>query len=137
MIALDPTAEQISLFKSHGAAARIARNDLIALWREEGNRLPGFRYGTSEPRTLLNKTKLKAHPWFKDLSQNAVKSVYADPEDAIARFYSAQNRRRFHGKSRRFAFRADDGVDSVKILGKVLTLPKKMGGAVKTPEPLR
>lgn len=74
MIVLDPTAEQISLFESHGAAARIARNDLIALWREEGKRLPGFRYGTSEPRPLLNKTKFKAHPWFKDFLKTLSKA---------------------------------------------------------------
>lgn len=77
---------------------------------------------------FLNATKYDAHPWFKDLSQYAVKDGYADAEDAIARF---------HGKSRRFAFRADNGAGVVKMLGKTLKLPEKMGRLIKTHEPLR
>jgi len=91
-IALDPTVEQISLFKSHGAAARIARNDLIALWREKGMRVQlGFLRSKAWRIPFLNEGKFEAHPWFKDLSQNAVKGGYADAEDAIARFYNKQN----------------------------------------------
>ncbi len=33
VIALKPTAEQVQTFRSHAHAARIARNDVVALWR--------------------------------------------------------------------------------------------------------
>ena len=39
-IELKPTAVQTELFYRHCAAARIARNDLVALWRAEGAKLP-------------------------------------------------------------------------------------------------
>lgn len=137
-IELRPTARQRETFARHGAAARIARNDLIALWREEGRRLPGFRYTLKERRPLLNAGKFSAHPWFAELSQNAVKGGYADAEDAISRFYSGQNRRpRFHGKSRRLAFRASNGKDTVKVDSRRLILPAKAGGSVKMKEGLR
>ena len=42
MVSLRPTAEQSILFRRHAVAARIARNDLLVVWRDEGRRLPGF-----------------------------------------------------------------------------------------------
>ena len=42
IIELDPTAEQRIVFARNASAARIARNDLICLWREEGKRLKVF-----------------------------------------------------------------------------------------------
>ena len=128
------------MFCQNASAARIARNDLVALWREEGARLPapGFRYGLSELRPVLNKRKYEKHPWFREVSQNVVKGGYIDAEDAVKRFYSGQNRRpKFHGPERRRRFRADNGVDTVKLRGRVLTLPKLCGGRVKTKEKLR
>ena len=138
VVLLKPTAEQETLFRRHAAAARIARNDLIALWRDEGRRLPGFRYAMAELRLALNRAKAKQRPWFAELSQNAIKGGYIDGEDAIARSYSGQNRRpRFHGKGRRKAFRADNGVGAIRIDGPRLILPRKIGGAVKLGEKLR
>ncbi len=89
-------------------------------------------------RPVANRDKFDRHPWFADLSQNAVKGGQMDAQDAIARFYSGQNRRpRFHGKSRALAFRGDNGPGTVKLGGKTLTIPGKAGGAVRTKEPLR
>lgn len=137
-IELRPTAGQRETFARHGAAARIARNDCIALWREEGRRLPGFRYTLKDRVPLLNKQKFDSHPWFAELSQYAIKGGYADAEDAIKRFYAGQNRRpRFHGKSRRLAFRASNGTDTVKVDDRRLILPAKAGGSVRMKESLR
>ena len=93
IIALNPTGEQADNFRRHAAAARIARNDLIALWREEGKRLPGFRLGKWQRRPAVNAVKFNAHPWMREVSQNAVKGGMLDAEDAIARYHSGQNRR--------------------------------------------
>ena len=139
VVLLKPNSEQEPLFCRHASAARIARNDLIAVWKDEGRRLPGFRYKLSELRPVLNKAKLQQRPWFAELSQNAVKGGYIDAEDAIARYYTKQNKRpKFHGKGHRRRFRADNGVDTIKIDedGRLL-LPRKMGGAVKLGESLR
>ncbi len=57
LIELQPSQRQEKAFHSHAAAARIARNDLIALWREEGGRLPGFRLKTGQLRPELNRAK--------------------------------------------------------------------------------
>ena len=139
IVLLKPDREQDWLFRRHASAARIARNDLIAVWKEEGRRLPGFRYTLAELRPVLNQAKAKQRPWFADLSQYAIKGGYIDAEDAIARFYSKQNKRpKFHGKGRRRAFRADNGVGTIRIdQDGRLALPKKMGGAVKLGEALR
>ena len=139
MVLLKPNMAQEAQFRRHAAGARIARNDLIALWKEEGRRLPGFRYTLAEFRPVMNKAKAKQRPWFSELSQNAVKGGYIDAEDAIARYYSKQNRRpKFHGKGRRRAFRADNGVGVVKLDGGGrLVIPAKAGGAVKLGEVLR
>ena len=140
VIELAPTEAQRRVFCRNANAARIARNDLIAQWREEGKRLPapGFRYSLSELRPVLNGRKYEAHPWFREVSQNAVKGGYIDAEDAVKRFYSGQNRRpKFHGENRCRRFRADNGVDTVKLRGKCLLLPKLCGGRVKTKENLR
>ena len=138
VIELKPTSAQVDTFYRHAAAARIARNDLLALWRDEAKRLPGFRYGKWERRPALNRVKFDAHPWFAEVSQNAVKGGYLDAEDAIARYYTHQNRRpRFLGKSARPRFRIDNGPGTVSMDYRTLTLPGKAGGEVKTKEPLR
>jgi len=62
VIELSPTPAQRETFTRHAAAARIARNDHVALWREEGRRLPGFRYTFKERRPVLNARKFLAHP---------------------------------------------------------------------------
>ena len=138
IILLQPSRRQEDAFRRHAAAARVSRNDLIALWREEGKRLPGFRLKTVELRPEVNRVKYANHPWFKELSQNAVKGGMIDVVDAIERYYRGQNRRpRFHGRNRPLAFRADNGPATVKINGKTLTVPAKAGGHVRTKEPLR
>lgn len=135
VIELKPTDEQASTFRRHAQAARIAHNDLIALWRGEGQRLPGFRLNKWERRPAVNALKFENHPWMATLSQTAVKGGMIDTEDAIARYHSGQNRRpRFHGKHRPPAFRAGNGTDTVKLDGRRLMLPTRMGGAVKTKE---
>ena len=108
-LALSPTGAQAAAFRRNAEAARIARNDAVALWRDEGQRLPGFRLKLVELLPWLNARKFAAHPWFGDVAQNAVKGGYIDAQDAIGRYYKGQNRRpRFHGKGRRLAFRADN-----------------------------
>ena len=87
VIELQPSDRQKAAFRSHAAAARIARNDLIALWREEGKRLKGFRFKTVELRPQVNRVKYANHPWFRELSQNAVKGGMIDAVDAIERYY--------------------------------------------------
>ena len=115
VIELEPSQRQATAFYSHAAAARIARNDVIALWREEGKRLPGFRLKTGELRPEVNKVKYADHPWFREVSQNAVKGGMIDALDAIERYYNGQNERpRVHGKNRRLRFRIDNGVNTVK-----------------------
>lgn len=138
VIRLEPTPVQGGLFFRHAVAARIARNDLIVLWKDEGRRLPGFRYTLAELRPRLNAVKDADRPWFRELSQNAVKGGYIDAQDAIKRYYDKQGRRpRCHGKGRRLRFRADNGPGTVKVDGNRLILPAKMGGRVKLAEPLR
>ena len=138
VIELKPTSAQVDTYHRNAAAARIDRNDLVALWREQGRRLPGFRYCKWERRPALNKAKFAEHPSFAEVSQNAVKGGYLDAEEAIARYYSGQNRRpRFLGKSSRPRFRADNGPGTITMEGKRLSLPSKAGGQVKTKERLR
>ena len=137
-IALDPTLEQAALFHAHAAAARIMRNDLLALWMDEGQRLPGFRFKLGELRPAANRRKFQNHPWMRELSQNAVKGGAIDAEDAISRYYVKQCRRpKFHGKNARKRFRADNGVGTIRVDGNRLALPAKMGGPVRMLEPLR
>lgn len=89
-------------------------------------------------RPAVNKVKFDWHPWFRQCSQNAVKGGMIDAVDAIERYYKGQNRRpRFLGKSKERGFRADNGPGTVKLEEKVLTLPVKAGGPVKTKEALR
>ncbi len=78
LIELQPSQRQEKAFHRHAAAARIARKDLIARWREEGKTLPGFRLKTGQLRPELNLLKFESHPWFRELSQNAVKGGMVD-----------------------------------------------------------
>ena len=100
--------------------------------------MPGFRYTLAELRPRLNAVKDANRPWFRELSQNAIKGGYIDGQDAIKRYYAGQGRRpRCHGKGRRLRFRADNGTGTVKVDGNRMILPAKMGGRVKLAEPLR
>ena len=127
VIELDPTAEQRIMFARNASAARIARNNLICLWREEGKRLKGFRYKLVELRPVCNASKFKEHPWFKDVSQNAVKGGFIDAEDAISKCYSKQNKKpKLLKKGARRRFRADNGVGTVVLENKLLTLPRAL-----------
>ena len=130
VVELQPSDRQESAFRSHAAAARIARNDLVALWREEGKRLKGFRFKTVELRPQVNRVKYAVHPWFRELSQNAVKGGMIDAVDAIERYYRCQNRRpRFLGRNNRLRFRIDNGAGTVKVDGSHLLLPTHRPGA--------
>ena len=136
VVELKPSHRQEWAFRSHAAAARIARNDLIALWREEGKRLKGFRFKTVELRPQVNRVKYAAHPWFRELSQNAVKGGMIDAVDAIERYYRGQNRRpRFLGRNSRLRFRIDNGVGTVRMDNSHLLLPRI--GRVRMKEELR
>lgn len=138
VIELDPTDAQRVAFVRHASAARIARNDVIARWRDEGQLDPEARAKLMDLRPLVNQVKYELHPWFREMSQNAVKGGMIDAQDAIGRYYRKQNRRpRFHGKNRAKAFRADNGPDTVAIVGRRLRLPVKMGASIKTKEDLR
>ena len=136
VIELQPSDRQESAFRSHAAAARIARNDLVALWREEGRRLKGFHFKTVALRPQVNRVKYAAHPWFRELSQNAVKGGMMDGVGAIERYYRGQNRRpRFLGRNSRPRFRIDNGVGTVKVDNSHLLLPRI--GRVRMKEELR
>ena len=136
VIELQPSDPQESAFRSHAAVARIARNDVVALWREEGKRLRGFRFKTVELRPQVNRVKYVAHPWFRELSQNAVKGGMIDAVDAIERYYRGQNRRpRFLGRNSRPRFRIDNGVGTVRMDNSHLLLPRI--GRVRMKEELR
>ena len=136
VVELQPSDGQEAAFRSHAAAARIARNDLIALWREEGKRLKGFRFKTVELRPQVNRVKYAAHPWFRELSQNAVKGGMMDAVEAIERYYRGQNRRpRFLGRNSRPRFRIDNGVGTVRMDNSHLLLPRI--GRVRMKEELR
>ena len=138
VIELDPSNSQRVAFARHGAAARIARNDLVALWRDQGPLEADSRLKLVQLRPEVNRVKYERHPWFSELSQNAIKGGMIDAQEAIGRYYRGQNRRpRFHGKHRPLAFRADNGPGTVPIDCKRIQLPAKMGGTLKTKEALR
>ena len=138
VIELDPTESQRVAFVRHGAAARIARNDLVALWRDQGPVEAESRLKLVQLRPEVNRVKYQLHPWFSEVSQNAIKGGMIDAQDAIARYYRGQNRRpRFHGKHRPLSFRADNGPNTVRIDGESIRLPAKMGGTIRTKEGLR
>ena len=89
-------------------------------------------------RPEVNRVKYERHPWFRELSQNAIKGGMIDAQEAIGRYYRGQNQRpRFHGTHRPLAFRADNGPGTVPIGCKRIQLPAKMGGTLKTKEALR
>lgn len=89
-------------------------------------------------RPMLNALKAAQRPWFGEVSHQAVKGGYKDAESAIKNFYSGKAKApKLRGKSRRLAFRADNGVDTVRIEGKYIYLPEKAGGVVKLKEGLR
>ena len=135
VIELKPSAAQTVLYPRHAAAARIARNDVIALWCDEGRQLPGFRCKLSELCPVLNRDKFAFHPWMKDLCQNAVKGGAIDAQDAIVRHYEGLARRlRFHGRHSRRRFRADNSVRAVKVTDGQLVLPRNMGSAARVKE---
>ena len=138
VIELDPAESQSATFVRHAAAARIARNDLIALWRDQGQLGADLRCKLAQLRPEVNRVKYQRHPWFRELGQNAVKGGMIDAQDAIGRYYKGQSRRpRFHGKHRPLAFRADNGPGTVRMDGYRIQLPVKMGGLVRTKEVLR
>ena len=87
LIELKPTAVQTDMFYRHSAAARIARNDLVALWRAEGTKERDDRMDYRKLRPRYNSLKQEVRPWFSELSQYAIKGGLIDAEDAIKRFY--------------------------------------------------
>ena len=87
---------------------------------------------------LLNPDKYNRRPWFGQLAHQSVKGGYIDAETAIKRFYEGESGApKLRGKSRRLAFRVDNGVGTVRVEGKLLYLPAKAGGVVKLKEGLR
>ena len=138
LIELKPTSVQTEMFYRHSAGARIARNDLVALWRAEGKKEPDDRLDYRKLRPRYNALKHGVRPWFSELSQNAIKGGLMDAEDAVMWFYRKLARPpRFHKAGRRDAFRADNGVGTVSLADRTLRLPKKAGGNVRMKEALR
>ena len=139
IIELAPDKAQIDAFYRNASGARISRNDLIIMWREEGKRLPGFRMSNNELWRAFTAVKYDAHPWFRDISTLAVRGGMRDALDAIKRYYSGQARRpKLHGKyGKRRGFRIDNGVGTVAIDGLRLALPSKAGGSVRMKHALR
>lgn len=96
------------------------------------------RYGLGGLRPLLNRQRESDRPWFNEVLANAVKGGYIDGETADRRFYRKQSRwPKLKDKGRRLAFRADNGVGTVRVSGRWLYLPGSPGRWVKLKEPLR
>ena len=131
-IALNPTDDQVAVFKQCVQFARAAYNAAHSDWNADRRR------SLYDLKKIFNSRKRDVFPEFSELSQNVGKNAIHAFGDAITRYKTGQNgapKRKTH-KSRP-AFQVDNGVDSVKITedGKHVILPKI--GRVRLHEPPR
>ena len=131
-IALNPTDEQIVVFKQCVHFARTAYNAAHSDWNADRHR------SLYDLKKIFNSRKRDVFPEFAELSQNVGKNAIHAFGDAVSRYKTGQNdapRRKTH-KSRP-AFQVDNGVDSVKITedSKHVVLPRI--GRVRLHEPPR
>ena len=134
-VALKPTPEQESLFSQHASYARFAYNWAVGEFKaglDVGEWLPDQ---TLRPR--WNVIKGSIAPWGAVLSQNAAKYAIIDLGQA-ADAWGAHRKRvkagqrsgrhvgfpRFKRRRHEQGFRAYNGPDTVRVDGKVVTLPK-------------
>ncbi len=133
-VALKPTAEQEALFGQHAGYARFAYNWAVGEFRgglDVGEWLPER---TLRPR--WNQVKGMIAPWGAGLSQNAAKYAIIDLGQAISNWGEYRRKRklgipaqrvgfpRFKRRKHEQGFRADNGPHTVKVIGKVVILPR-------------
>lgn len=134
-IALQPTAEQESLFGQHAGYARYAYNWAVGEFKAGLDVGAWLSDRTLRPR--WNVVKPMIAPWGKPLSQNAAKYAIMDLGQAaknwgIYRRLVKTGRRRgrrvgfpkYKRRRHEQGFRADNGPDTVRVSGRTVLLPR-------------
>jgi putative transposase len=133
-IELNPNNKQSTLFAQHCGYARVAYNAALSLFKDG---LDKDQWRTfHDIKRLFNAKKYEIAPWSRGLSQNASKNAIHNFGDAVERWKSKQNRFPvFKNRSDRQSYQADNGLNTVKVCGKRIKLPKV--GWIKMREELR
>ena len=144
-IALKPTPEQERLFNQHADYARFAYN--WAVGEFQAGLQVGEWLSERSLRPRWNVVKRSIAPWGDSLSQNAAKYAVIDLGQAADAWGEYCRKRkagilgrrtgfpRFKRRKHEQGFRADNGPETVKVLGKTVALPRI--GAVAMVEELR
>ena len=161
-IALRPTPDQGAAFAQHAGYARFAYNYALGIWREIHERFERSLHAThktpeSKPlcrwlndldlrpiwnahKAFVCRDKQTGANWAMALSQNPAKYAVKSVENAVTAYYNraqANDAPRFEGRQSRRSFHADNGPDTIRVDGREIILPKKMGGRVEMAERLR
>ena len=134
-IALDPNKRQITAFRQHCGAARVAFNHALADFREGLDAGEWRSDKTLRPR--FNAVKRERYPWIGEVSANAAKNAIIHCGRAIER-WGAYRKAKKAGKAARFVgfpkfrsvkrtgyrYQADNGAGTVKTDGKRVKLPR-------------
>jgi putative transposase len=133
-IELNPNNKQSTLLAQHCGYARVAYNAALSLFKDG---LDKDQWRTfHDIKRLFNAKKYEIAPWSRGLSQNASKNAIHNFGDAVERWKSKQNRFPvFKNRSDRQSYQADNGLNTVKVCGKRIKLPKV--GWIKMREELR
>ena len=144
-IALVTSNREAGLLARHAGFVRFAYNSALADFKAGLDQGEWCRDRTLQRR--FNAVKKELAPWSVDLCQNAGKYAIVDLGQAIDAFGAYRRavkagkkvRRvgfpRFHRRSSRCSFRADNGPNTVRMAGKAIRLPKI--GTLRTRETLR
>ena len=98
-IALDPNKRQITAFRRHCGAARVAFNHALADFREGLD--AGEWRGDKTLRPRFNAVKRELYPWMREVSANAGKNAIIHCGRAIER-WGAYRKAKKAGKAARF-----------------------------------
>ena len=134
-IALDPNKRQITAFRQHCGAARVAFNHALADFRDGLDAGEWRNDKTLRPR--FNAVKRERYPWIGEVSANAAKNAIIHCGRAIER-WGAYRKAKKAGKSARFVgfpkfrsvkqtgyrYQADNGAGTVKTDGRRVKLPR-------------
>ena len=134
-VALKPTPEQESLFSQHAGYARFAYNWAVGEFKAGMD--DGEWLSEKMLRPCWNKVKGIKASWGAGLSQNAVKYVIID-FGQVSAVWGAHRKRvkagqrsgrrvgfpRFKQRRHEQGFRADNGLDTVRVDSRVVILPK-------------
>ena len=134
-IALDPNKRQITAFRQHCGAARVAFNHALADFRDGLDAGEWRNDKTLRPR--FNAVKRERYPWIGEVSANAAKNAIIHCGRAIER-WGAYRKAKKAGKTARFVgfpkfrsvkrtgyrYQADNGAGTVKTDGKRVKLPR-------------